>query len=579
MNQKTFIFVSTIKDKSHKIVILLIRYNLYMLHNKTLTIPRLFKETVKKHSERDALAFAGEKPLTYGTVNEKIQATIAFLEKMGVRPGDRVAILSMNMPNWGIVYLATTFMGAIVVPLLPDFHPDEVKNIIEHSGAKVIFVSDGLRKKAENISGEQLDYIVGIENMTVISPEERSVRFNPMEKPAHTYRVEEDDPAAIIYTSGTTGKSKGVMLSHKNITFTALQTLKIQHVEPEDRLLSILPLSHTYENTLGFIIPMICGASVHYLGKPPTPSVLLPALKQVKPTLMLTVPMIIEKIYRNKILPALKKNWYMRALYKIPPVRKKMNEAAGKKLMKTFGGHVKFFGIGGAKLNKTVEQFLREARFPYAIGYGLTETSPLLAGANAENIKFKSTGPPLEGVKLKIHNPNKRTGEGEIWAKGPNVMLGYYKQPELTRETITEDGWFKTGDLGVFDKDNFLYIKGRLKNMIVGDNGENIYPEEIESVINNFRHVAESIVVRKKGKLVAMVHFNTEELAQKYQELKEGVNQYFDWKLEELRHELHTYINLRVNRFSRIQQVMLQNEPFQKTATHKIKRFLYNREQ
>ncbi|MBS3777458.1 MAG: acyl--CoA ligase, partial [Bacteroidales bacterium] len=208
----------------------MIRYTFYMLHNKTLTIPRLFKETVKKHSERDALAFAGEKPLTYGTVNEKIRATIAFLEKMGVRPGDRVAILSMNMPNWGIVYLATTFMGAIVVPLLPDFHPDEVKNIIEHSGAKVIFVSDGLRKKAENISGEQLDYIVGIENMTVISPEESSVRFNPMEKPAHTYRVEEDDPAAIIYTSGTTGKSKGVMLSHKNITFTALQTLKIQHV-------------------------------------------------------------------------------------------------------------------------------------------------------------------------------------------------------------------------------------------------------------------------------------------------------------------------------------------------------------
>ena len=548
-----------------------------MQYYNTLTLPRLFRDTVRKHSKREALGFAGETPQSYETINERIDATIAFLEKLDVRPGDRIAILSMNMPNWGIVYLATTFMGAVVVPLLPDFHTDEVDNIIAHSGSKILFVSEGLRKKTEKISSEKLEFVVGIEDMTVISPKETSIRFDPSEKSDSTYTVKEQDPAVIIYTSGTTGKSKGVMLSHKNIAFTALQTLNIQPVKPEDRFLSILPLSHTYENTLGFIIPMICGASVYYLRKPPTPSVLLPALKQVKPTIMLSVPMIIEKIYRNKILPAFQKNWYMRALYKIPPVRKKMNEAAGKKLMKTFGGNLKFFGIGGAKLNKTVEKFLREARFPYAIGYGLTETSPLLAGANAENIKYQSTGPALEGVDLKIHNPDKRSGEGEIWAKGPNVMLGYYKQPELTREVITEDGWFKTGDLGVFDKNNFLYIKGRLKNMIVGDNGENIYPEEIESVINNFKHVAESIVVRKKGKLVAMVHFNTEEMAQKYQELKEGVNQYLEWKLEELKNELHTYINLRVNRFSRIQYIMLQNEPFQKTATHKIKRFLYNR--
>jgi long-chain acyl-CoA synthetase len=537
----------------------------------------LFRDTVRKYSERDALGFAGQTPLTYRETSEKIMATMAYLEKMDVRPGDKVAILSMNMPNWGIVYLATTFMGAVVVPLLPDFHPDEVDNILEHSGAKVLFVSDGLRKKAENITGSQLEYTVGIENMSIISPVASDIRFDSREKYSKNYMVEEQDPAAIIYTSGTTGKSKGVMLSHKNIAFTALKTLKIQEVKPEDRLLSVLPLSHTYENTLGFIIPMICGASVFYLGKPPTPSILLPALKQVKPTLMLSVPMIIEKIYRNKILPAFQKKWHMRFLYKIPPVRRKLNEAAGKKLRQTFGGKLKFFGIGGAKLDKTVEKFLREARFPYAIGYGLTETSPLLAGANAENIKFQSTGPALEGVQLKIHNPDQHTGEGEIWAKGPNVMLGYYKQPELTREVITEDGWFKTGDLGVFDKNNYLYIKGRLKNMIVGDNGENIYPEEIESIINNFRHVAESIVVKKKGKLVAMVHFNKEEIALKYQELKTEIHNYIEDKVEDLKNELHHYINSKVNRFSRIQYVMLQNEPFQKTATHKIKRFLYNR--
>ncbi len=549
-----------------------------MQYSNTQTLSQLFRDTVSRHSERTALGFAGETPLTYRQVDEKIRATQAFLEKMDVRPGDKVAILSMNMPNWGIVYLATTFMRAIVVPLLPDFHQDEIGNIIEHSRAKVLFVSEGLRKKAGNINSEKLKYLVGIEDMKVIAPRDTEIRFDPEEKSKSIYKVEEQDPASIIYTSGTTGKSKGVMLSHKNIAFTALQTLKIQNVEPEDRLLSILPLSHAYENTLGFIIPMICGASVFYLGKPPTPSILLPALKQVKPTIMLSVPMIIEKIYRNKILPEFTKTWYMRALYKIPPVRKKMNQAAGKKLRQTFGGNLKFFGIGGAKLNKNVEKFLREARFPYAIGYGLTETSPLLAGANADKIKFQSTGPALSGVQLKIHNPDRRTGEGEIWAKGPNVMLRYYREPELTRKAFSEDGWFKTGDLGVFDKDNYLYIKGRLKNMIVGDNGENIYPEEIESVINNFKHVTESIVVSKKGKLVAMVHFNKDEITQKYLDLKEQVNNYMDWRLEELKNELHTYINLRVNRFSRIQHVMIQKEPFQKTATHKIKRFLYNRE-
>lgn len=549
-----------------------------MQYQQTLTLPHLFTNAVRNYSSREALGFAGETAETYQAVNRRTHATIAFLEKLGVEPGDRVAILSMNMPNWGITYFAITFMGAIAVPLLPDFHPDEIRNIIGHSGAKVLFVSEGLKNKTEGMTRDMIDCLIAMENMTVIKPRNTGILYDPTEKPEKEYQVEEDDPAAIIYTSGTTGNSKGVMLSHKNIAFTATSTLKIQAVEPQDRFLSILPLSHAYENTLGFIIPMIKGASVYYLRKPPTPQVLLPALKQVKPTIMLSVPMIIEKIYRNKIKPAFTSKWYIRMIYKVPPLRKKLNEAAGKKLKQTFGGHLKFFGIGGAKLNKTVEIFLREARFPYAIGYGLTETSPLLAGSNAENTRLQSTGPALDGVQLKINDPDEQTGEGEIWAKGPNVMLGYYRAPELTSKAITEDGWFKTGDLGVFDKDNYLYIKGRLKNMIVGDNGENIYPEEIESVINNFQHVLESVVVKQKGKLVAMVHFNREEIAQKYQQLKADVNIFVDDKMEELRNELHDYINSKVNRFSRIQSVFVKDEPFRKTATHKIKRFLYNRQ-
>ena len=381
--------------------------------------------------------------------------------------------------------------------------------------------------------------------------------------------------AAIIYTSGTTGKSKGVMLTHKNICFNAEKANVVQNVKNSDRFLSILPLSHTYENTLGLILPMLAGACVYYLRKPPTPSVLLPALKEVKPTLMLSVPLIIEKIYFNKILPAFTEKRLIRSLYKIPLIRKKLNLVAGKKLMQTFGGELIFFGIGGAKLNKSVEEFLLEARFPYAIGYGLTETSPLLAGVNAQNTKLQSTGPSIEGMQIKINNPDKVTGEGEIWAKGPSIMKGYYKEPELTEEVITKDGWFKTGDLGIFDKNNYLYIKGRIKDMIVGASGENIYPTDIESVINTFGHVIESLVVQQEGKLVARVHFNREEIEEHYKNLKEEFTGYVDHKINELKNELQVYVNTRVNKFSRIQIILEEKLPFKKTATQKIKRFLY----
>ena len=399
--------------------------------------------------------------------------------------------------------------------------------------------------------------------------------FDPDALPVKNYEVDEEDLASIIYTSGTTGRSKGVMLTHKNIVFNAMKGMVIQPIDENDRFLSVLPLSHTYENTLGLILPMLAGSCVYYLRKPPTPAVLLPALAEVKPSMMLTVPLIIEKIYFNKIMPAFRDNMILKLLYQIPFFRKKLNAAAGKKLFKTFGGNLKFYGIGGAKLNKSVEKFLIEAKFPYAIGYGLTETAPLLAGANPKKSVFDSTGPAIEGIELIIHNPDKKTGEGEIWAKGPNVMKGYYKEPEMTKEVLTPDGWFKTGDLGTLDSNNNLYIKGRLKNMIVGASGENIYPEEIESVINNFRFVVESLVIQQKGKLVAYVHLNMEELEKKYQNLKEDMSRQFDDKKEELLAELQEYVNSKVNKFSQINKVVLQPVPFQKTATLKIKRFLY----
>lgn len=542
----------------------------------SLTFPAKFRETLRKYGNKDAYAFVGEEPRSYQRANDDILALMAFLEKNGIRKGDKIAILSLNMPNWAVAFFGITFMGAVAVPVLPDFSISEIKNVLEHSGAKALFVSSSLAPKIDGFKTDYLRFVVSVENFSVISSIGNTFEFDPAATPLEEYNIEEDDLASIIYTSGTTGRSKGVMLSHKNIVFDAMKGRRIQWIDENDRFLSVLPLSHTYENTLGLILPMICGSCVYYLRKPPTPAILIPALAEVKPTMMLTVPLIIEKIYYNKVLPAFTEKKLLKSLYNIPFIRKKLNLAAGKKLMKTFGGELKFFGIGGAKLNRAVERFLMEARFPYAIGYGLTETAPLLAGTNPKHSVLESTGPAIEDIELKINEPDKITGEGEIWARGPNVMKGYYKEPEMTTEVITPDGWFKTGDLGVLDKNSNLYIKGRLKNMIVGSSGENIYPEEIESIINNFKFVAESLVIQQKGKLVALVHMNMEELEKKYQTFKEDMTKQVEVKMDDLINELKAYVNSKVNKFSQIQKVIIHPNPFQKTATLKIKRFLYN---
>jgi long-chain acyl-CoA synthetase len=478
------------------------------------------------------------------------------------------------MPNWGVTYLAITSVGAVVVPVLPDFTPSEIANVLVHSGARLVFVSASLASKISGFTSGDLVAVVTTDDFSVISGH-NGYGFDPGAKPAGEFAVCEDDLAAIIYTSGTTGRSKGVMLTHRNICFTAEQCMTIQHVVADDVFLSILPLSHTYEQTLGLLLPLFNGASIYYLRKAPTPSVLIPALEVVRPTTMLTVPLIMEKIYFNKIAPAFNKNKVISALYGIRFFRKILNRIAGKKIYTTFGGRLRFFGIGGAKLNPTVEQFLIDARFPYAIGYGLTETAPLLAGTRVGDPRLGSTGPAMQGVVLKVHNPDPVTGEGEVWAKGENVMKGYYLEPAMTAEVITPDGWFRTGDLGTLDKDNYLSIKGRLKNMIVGSSGENIYPEEIESVINDFSHVIESLVVQKKGKLVAMVHLNIEELQAKYRQMKKEFTEQAEQLINEYLEELRRYVNSRVNKYSQLQLVVYQPEPFQKTATLKIKRFLY----
>jgi long-chain acyl-CoA synthetase len=463
--------------------------------------------------------------------------------------------------------MAITAMGAVVVPLLPDFSKVEIENVLNHSDSKAIFVSKRLRAKLDGINLPNVATSILLDTLTVYQSSAAPCKDAPK---LHT--VKPGDLAAIIYTSGTTGKNKGVMLTHRNLTSQLEMARNLQPVNKDDVFLSILPLSHTYENSFGLLIPLLCGASVYYLDKLPTPSVLLPAVEKIRPTYMLTVPMIIEKIFKGKILPQLKAGAVKRFLYSIPPLRKFMHRKAARALYRAFGGRLKFFGIGGAKLDPVVEKFLIEGKaFPYAIGYGLTETAPLLAGAVPSKVKHQSTGPALNGVTMKIHEPNPKTGEGEIWVKGPNVMPGYYKDQALTAEVFSGDGWFKTGDLGAFDSKGNLYIKGRLKNMILGASGENIYPEEIESVINNFRYVRDSLVVEQKGRLVAMVRFNPEEMEQTLHELRVEAEHY----VEQLKAELKAYVNSQVNRFSQISVVVALPSDFEKTSTLKIKRYLY----
>lgn len=536
---------------------------------KPLTLKSIIDYSVKNFAEKPSLAFVDHTPITYSELGNRIDKIAALLFSLGLKKEAKVALLSHNMPNWVIAYFAVVSKGMIIVPILPDFTSEEVENVLQHSEASVIFVSERLLPRISGLELPTLQTTILIDDFSILNSQNEVKTLDKLPKVS----VYEDDIAAIIYTSGTTGRSKGVLLSHKSIAFIGMQSYNFQPITHEDIFLSLLPLSHTYENSIGMVYPIIYGASIYYLEKPPTPSALLPALAKVRPTLMLSVPLIMEKIFKNQIQAKFSGNGLKRVIYKTPLLRKIIHRIAGKKLMQTFGGRLKFFGIGGAKLDARVERFLREARFPYAIGYGLTETAPLLAGAGVHHTKLQSTGFAVQGVELRINEPNKK-GVGEIWAKGPNVMKGYYKNPEATQEVLTEDGWFRTGDFGRIDASKRLFIKGRMKNTIVGASGENIYPEDIETVLNNHHLVIESLVIEEDGYLIAKVLMDIEELEKVIAHFKLVIEDKREKHLLWAKHFTNE-INEKLNKVSQLKRVDIMEKPFEKTASQKIKRFLY----
>lgn len=530
------------------------------------TLADLYNHSTKEYASRLANCFLdGTQTYTYEQFKDSCDNLSRILSNFGIGANDKVAILSENMPHWAIAFFSITAFGRIAVPMLPDISHDEAENILAHSESKAIFISRKQLSKLSKETIDRLELVIAIEDFSFIKAEGTEYTCNGVIGIPTPL-----DIAAILYTSGTTGKAKGVMLCHRNFCTNVENAWHSYKVGKKDRFLSILPMAHTYEMSIGVLYPFAMGSSVHYIKSAPTPSVLLPAFKQLKPTVMLTVPLIIEKIYRSSVVPTIKKSKFLTFLQDNIPFL--LHFLVGIKLKKTFGGELKFFGIGGAKLDSNVEAFLKKARFPYAIGYGLTETAPLICAAAPFKTHVGSTGPKVPGIQVRLDNINPMTGEGELVVKGPIVMLGYYKDYERTESVLSRDGWFHTGDLACMDSKGRFSIKGRLGSLIVGASGENIYPEEIEAVINGLDGIGESLVVQRDGRLVALVHFNDNVIDWNLEQEDKFIEE-----MEARKKAILEYVNSKVSKFSRIKSVEIQREPFTKTATKKIKRFLYEK--
>ncbi len=554
-----------------------------------MTLNYTLDTSIEKFAELPAICMATETPLTYREFGDRVFALAARLASDGVKKGDHVALLGENSPNWGAAYLAIVRLGAIAVPILPDLPEADVHHILNEMAVPVLFVTSRQIEKIYEMNKKELNQIITLDDSAAVQDVLDITHFTTYLEESFAIKeqvesegelifeeVKEDDIASILYTSGTSGYSKAVMLSHKNLTANAYSAATmINNVEKGTVFLSVLPMSHTYEFTLGFICPLIKGCKIAYAGKTPTPAILQRLCAYEKPGVMFAVPLIMEKIYKKRVLPQIEKSFLLSLLCRTSFGRKFVYKKIGAKLVSFFGGKLKLMGIGGAALNPEVEKFLKEAGFPYIIGYGLTESAPILAGGPVGDptIAVGSTGKPFTGVQIKIVDPDPKTGIGEIFGCGPNIMKGYYEDEEATAEVLTEDGWLATGDLGYLDAAGNLHISGRSKNVIVMSNGENVYPEPIEHKINAYNWVVESLVVENNGKLDAWVYpdyefIDEETQGQSQNERREHINKY--------REVMKKEVNKNLSSASRLSRIVERREPFIKTATHKIKRYLYN---
>ncbi|MHB1348601.1 MAG: AMP-binding protein [Desulfobulbaceae bacterium] len=547
------------------------------------TLNELIDDCVLHFSDVPAVGMALEPPLTYQQFHQRIIRLARFLQSEGIEAGERVALLAENSHNWVTSYLAIVRLGAVAVPILPDLPEADVHHILTEMDCRLIFISQRQLEKIYELK-QKLSRIVTLddyfEENGVVQVEPFSSYLQRAEEyssPADVAfpKVEPGDLAAILYTSGTSGFSKAVLLSHANLCANALAASKLLEIRAGSTFLSVLPISHTYEFTVGFLMPLLKGCRIVYAGKAPTPAVLQKICAEERPRAMLVVPLIMEKIYKKRVLPSIEHNKALRYICRFRLGRRFIHRQIGKKLLAFFGGALEVMGIGGAALNPEVEAFLRDAGFPYLVGYGLTESSPLLSGGphGDKTIALGSAGKPVPGVEIRIADPDPATGIGEIQARGPNIMRGYWNDDEGTMEVLINDGWLRTGDMGLLDEAGNLHIKGRSKSVIVLASGENIYPETIEHKLNAFPMVVESLVVENNGLLEAWIYPDYEFIdAETTGQSRQQRHQYITASLERIRGEVNAL--LPVN--SKLSRIIERREPFTKTATHKIKRYLYS---
>ncbi len=551
-----------------------------------MTLNYLIDSSYSKYKDSPAIGMAMEEPLSYGEFHERIFALAARLQNEGIVKGDRIAILGENSHHWGITYLAIVRLGAVAIPILPDLPESDVHHILNEMQIKALFTTQKQIEKIYELRNELKGPVITLDDYNSEISVVPVITFsNYVEEALATFRenpeqpvfppVNENELASILYTSGTSGYSKAVMLTHKNLTANAYAASGLKEIQPGSVWLSILPMSHTYEFTCGFLLPLLCGCRIAYAGKTPTPAILQKLCAHEKPFAIFAVPLVMEKIYKKRVLPQIEKSSLLKNVCKIGMGRKLVYRKIGKKLVAFFGGNLQLMGIGGAALNPDVEKFLHEARFPYLIGYGLTECAPLIAGGPAgdKTIAIGSTGKPIPGVQVKITKPDPETGIGEITACGANVMLGYFKDEEATEAVLSSDGWLSTGDLGFMDQEGNLHVCGRSKNIIVLSNGENVYPEAIEHKLNTYHWVVESLLIENNGQIEAWIYPDYEFIDDQTAGSSRAERRAF---IENLLESMRKDLNEQLPKSSRLAKVFERREPFIKTATHKIKRYLYD---
>lgn len=544
--------------------------------NKT-TLAKLFTNSF--HNSWNELAFTdyeGEN-FKYSEVAKTIMSLQLFYQIMGLQKGDKIAVLGRNSANWGATFLSAVSSGLVIVPVLPDFNKSDTNHIINHSEAKIVVGAKSLLDKVDMENLPLTQAVLVLEDFSLFKAKDENVQYkindsfqyyikNELKKTGFAFQEwEPEDTCIISYTSGTSGFTKGVMIPERSLVSNIIFAREHMPLKIGDKIVSFLPMAHVYGLLFEFLFPLSVGCHITFLSKMPAPALLTKVFGEVKPHLVLSVPLIIEKIYKKRLLPTLEKP-VIKILLHIPGISSILLKKIRSKLFETFGGRFFEIVIGGAPLNSDVEKFFKRINFPFSIGYGMTECGPLISYEAWDKTMQSSAGKLVDRMEVRIDSEDPYNVVGEIQVKGENVMIGYYKNEEATRESFTDDGWLKTGDLGIIDKNNFIYIKGRSKNMLLGPSGQNIYPEEIESKLTNQPFIAECVVTERKGKLIALIYPDLEAL--KTENIEESaIQKIMEENIKKTNHELPKY--------EQISGFEIVNEEFEKTPKKNIKRFKY----